>query len=95
MRPTRSRLSKANLSKLVVLNCNDKLPYNCRRIVLTRMWFFVFHELGLVMSYVTAVDCILHCSDMNVFLFSTTSIAGAQARPSQYLCNMITFKSRE
>jgi len=25
MRPTRSRLSKANLSKLVFLNCNDKL----------------------------------------------------------------------
>jgi len=40
------------------------------------------------MSDVTAVDCILHCSDSG-------SIAGAQARPSQYLCNMKTFKSRE
>jgi len=44
-----------------------------------------------MISYVTAVDCILHCSDKNVVL--TTSVAGAQARLSQYLCNMITFKS--
>jgi len=46
-----------------------------------------------MISYVTAVDCILHCSDKNVVL--TTSVAGARARPSQYLCNMITFKSKE
>jgi len=46
-----------------------------------------------MISYVTAVDCILLCSDKNVVV--TTSVAGARARPSQYLCNMITFKSRE
>jgi len=44
-----------------------------------------------MISYVTAVDCILHCSDKNVFLFSTTSVGGARARPSQYLCNMMNF----
>jgi len=48
-----------------------------------------------MISYVTAADSIPHCSDKNVFLFSTTSVAGARARPSQYLYNMITFKSRE
>jgi len=56
----------------------------------------VFHVLctvGLMISYVTAVDCILHRSDKNVKL--TTSVVGALARPSQYLCNMITFKNRE
>ena len=37
----------------------------------------------------TAVGCILHCSDKNVVL--TITVAGARARPSQYLCNMITF----
>jgi len=41
-----------------------------------------------MISYVTTVDCILHCSDKNV-------VAGARARPPQYLCNVITFKSRE
>jgi len=43
-----------------------------------------------MISYVTAV---LHCSDKNVVL--TTSVGGARAHPSQYLCDMITFKSRE
>jgi len=38
-----------------------------------------------------AVGCIFHCSDKNMVL--TISVAGAWARPSQYLCNMITFKS--
>ena len=46
-----------------------------------------------MISYVTAVDCILRCSDKNVVLI--TVVAGVRARPSQYLCNMITFKSRE
>jgi len=41
-----------------------------------------------MISYITAVDCILHCSDKNV-------VAGARARPSQYLYNMITVKSSE
>jgi len=41
-----------------------------------------------MISYVTAVDCrpILHCSDKNMVL--TTSVAGADARLAQYLCNI-------
>jgi len=39
------------------------------------------------LRYVTAVDCILHCSDKNVVL--TSSVAGARARPSQYLCKAV------
>jgi len=35
-----------------------------------------------MISYVTAADCILHCSDKNMVL--TTSIAAARARPFQY-----------
>jgi len=43
------------------------------------------------LSYVTAVDCIPHCSDKNVCLFSTSSVAGDRAHDNFQKQGVIKF----